>query len=147
MAPSQLATAMGCGEGPIVKSRETNWGLAFGSGSFLLVWCLGHLAQVPIDVLLLRSTIGAILGALVGLLVGQTVRGLVSMYEEIDKGRQITGGTVDFTVGTPEAEHAELRVPAAPIVETKQESATDPAAFKPIDYKQAAKQVQSMIQE
>lgn len=124
--------------------NEPNWGLGFGSGSFLLVWCLGFLANVPMDVLVLRATIGSIAGCLVGILVGQTVQGLSAMRASLEKAdaARSTGTVVDFTVsgGTDELRST---VPAAR--ETADGSGED--GFKPVDYKTAAKSVKHMIQE
>jgi hypothetical protein len=135
-----------------VRDNEPNWGLAFGSGSFLIVWCLGFAADVPFETLMMRATVGAVLGTLLGVMVGYTLTGLRTLREDLDKGAR-----VDFTVGEdeepllarPEAaprptagadgESREAVVPQAP------EPEHDP--FKPIDYKAAAKQVQSVTPE
>lgn len=127
-----------------LRDNEPNWGLAFGSGSFLIVWCLGFAAHVPFETLVMRATVGAVLGTLLGVVVGYTITGLRALREDLDKGAR-----VDFTVGddepllpkqeqAPEGE-AELVVPAAPGGEAE--------PFKPIDFKNAAKQVQSMVQD
>ena len=122
-----------------MRRHEPNWGLGFGSGAFLLVWCLGFLANVPMDVLVLRATIGAIAGSLVGILVGQTLQGLSAMRDSLEKtdAARATGTVVDYTVsgGTDELR---ATVPAA---------GDGDEAFKPVDYKQAAKSVKHMIQE
>lgn len=130
-----------------MRDNEPNWGLAFGSGSFLIVWCLGFVADVPFETLLMRATVGAVLGTLLGVVVGYTISGLRALREDLDKGSR-----VDFTVGedepllppkpepapTPASEVREQLVPQA-------EASPDP--FQPIDYKSAAKQVQSVVQE
>ena len=53
-----------------MKDRGPNWGLAFGSASFLIVWCLGFLSNVAVETIALRSCVATILGAVTGLLMG-----------------------------------------------------------------------------
>ena len=135
-----------------MRDNEPNWGLAFGSGSFLIVWCLGIVASVPFETMMMRATVGAVLGTLLGVVVGYTISGLQALREDLDKGAR-----VDFTVGDDEpllppkpekaaavdrASHdGEVREQVVP----QAEAAPDP--FQPIDFKHAAKQVQSVVQE
>lgn len=122
----------------MTRGNEPNWGLGFGSGAFLLVWCLGFLKNIPMDVLVLRATVGAIAGSLVGMLVGQTVSGLLAMRNSLERADQArtTGTVVDYTVaGGPEELSA--TVPAA-------RGAEDEGGFKPTDFKAAAKAVKQM---
>lgn len=128
-----------------MRDNEPNWGLAFGSGAFLIVWCLGFVANVPFETLMMRATVGAVLGTLLGVVVGYTITGLRALREDLDKGAR-----VDFTVGADEP-LLPLRPEKAPAPEDETRELVVPAAeaepFKPIDYKNAAKQVQSMVQE
>lgn len=132
-----------------MRDNEPNWGLAFGSGSFLIVWCLGIVADVPFETMMMRATVGAVLGTLLGVVVGYTISGLQALREDLDKGAR-----VDFTVGDDEpllpprpekpaatAEVGEVREQVVP------QAAAEPEPFQPIDLKSAAKQVQSMAQE
>lgn len=137
-----------------MSKRGPNWGLAFGSGSFLLVWSLGFMANVPIEVVAVRATMATILGAMVGILFGQTVSGLRTMYKDGPK----KGGKVDFTLP---ADDLELTVP--PVLKDMPQASADkpgsaatakvPAApapeagFQPLDLKKAARHVETMIQE
>lgn len=135
-----------------MRDNEPNWGLAFGSGAFLIVWCLGFVANVPFETLLMRATVGAVLGTLLGVVVGYTINGLRALREDLDKDK---GGRVDFTVGDDEplvpAKPDAAAAPKAPAAEDDARELVVPAAepdpFKPIDFKHAAKQVQSVVQE
>ncbi|HEY9723538.1 MAG TPA: hypothetical protein V6D47_16120 [Oscillatoriaceae cyanobacterium] len=123
-----------------MNDRGPNWGLAFGSGAFLLVWCVGFTSGVPIEVVAVRAAMATILGALVGILVGQTMAALRRLAVAPPKGAK-----VDFTLP---ADEEELQ---APIVEerkvAKAEAPPEPAGFEPLDFKKAARKVESVIQE
>ena len=153
-----------------MKDRGPNWGLAFGSASFLIVWCLGFLANVAIETIAMRACVATMVGALLGIVVGQTLEGLRAMRAEVLKGSQ-----VDFTVAEnltpPAAGHeasaaqAGATVPAAPAGTTSSAvpgtaapsgaaSATVPDAspavgpdFQPLDFKSAARQIQATMKE
>lgn len=142
-----------------MKDRGPNWGLAFGSASFLIVWCLGFLSNVAVETIALRSCVATILGALVGLVVGQTVEGLRTLRKESQKGSQ-----VDFTVPAGADElapaGAEATVPAAPsttapgmgapagaATTVPEASAATGPDFKPLDFKAAARQIQATMKE
>lgn len=146
-----------------MKDRGPNWGLAFGSASFLIVWCVGFLSNVAIETIALRACAATILGALVGIVFGQTLEGVRSLRAEVLKGSQ-----VDFTVKADPDEltpvGAESTVPAAagPASSTAPgtaapsgaASATVPDAspavgpdFKPLDFKSAARQIQATMKE
>ena len=132
-----------------VRDNEPNWGLAFGSGAFLIVWCLGFVANVPFETLMMRATVGAVLGTLLGVVVGYTLHGLRALREDLDN----KGGRVDFTVGDDEplmpTRPAKAEAAEAPpeVREAVVPEATAPDPFQPIDFKNAAKQVQSVVPE
>lgn len=126
----------------IKRDREPNWKLAFGSGAFLLVWLLGLAADLPLDVALFRAAVAAALGSVMGVVVGMTLGGLKRLAHGDNKG-----GRVDFTVPAA-ADELVASVAAAEQAEatrTVPQAASDP--FTPIDYKQAAKHVQGMVNE
>ena len=123
----------------LTPNQEPNWGLAFGSGSFLLVWCIGILASVPIEIVAVRTAIATVLGAGVGLLFGKVIVGLKAMFDEPAKG-----GSVDFTV--PASDDELLGASELSSVVPQADSA-EPAPFEPLDFKVAARQVQSLMQE
>lgn len=127
-----------------MKRNGPNWGLAFASGSFLIVWCLGFLAQLPIEVVAVRAAIAVLLGAVVGLLVGRMLEVLARM-QELAAQSAAKGLHVDFTVASDMSADDEaapdertLVVPAAPIA--------GESGFQPLDFKQAARHVQSSLQ-
>jgi hypothetical protein len=125
------------------RDREPNWKLAFGSGSFLLVWLLGIVANLPLDLVLFRSAIAACLGACLGAVVGMTVRGVLNLAKEPDKGQR-----VDFTVPVGTDELNLPNAPEFPSEASKVVAAATPAdGFQPIDFKQAAKHVQGLVRE
>ncbi|MFP5503470.1 MAG: hypothetical protein ACLGIN_13355 [Candidatus Sericytochromatia bacterium] len=137
-----------------MKDRGPNWGLAFGSGSFLIVWSLGFLSGVPIEVIALRACIATMLGAVLGIVVDQTLEGIRSLKEDLKKGSQ-----VDFTVpasaeetvpqAPPTPESASQRVPQAPPSAAEAPGVPPPAddGFAPLDFKQAARQVQASLKD
>ena len=113
-----------------MRSKGPNWGLAFGSASFLIVWLLGLLANVPIDVVSVRATIATILGAVVGLLLGQAVEGLAALMKQVPT----KGQRVDFTVASDDNE---LHMPPASELERiVPEASPHPKAkvFQPLDF-------------
>lgn len=132
-----------------MREQEPNWGLAFGSGSFLIVWCLGMVSHVPFEVSLGRATVAAVLGTLLGVVVGYTLTGLKTLRSGLDATND-KGARVDFTVGED--------LDPLPSEKAMKDHGTDgselsggqvPAEqpFKPIDYKSSAKQVQSAAKE
>ena len=123
-----------------MKAKGPNWGLAFGSGSFLVVWLLGLSANVTIEVVAVRATIATIIGAAVGMLLGQTIEGL-HKYANTPPAK---GHQIDITLP---ADEAELRVP--PPGELERVVPAEPAgeSFKPLDFKKAARQVQTGMKE
>jgi hypothetical protein len=126
-----------------IRNREPNWKLAFGSGSFLLVWLLGVVSSLPLDLVLFRSVIAAGLGSCLGAVVGMTLRGVLNLAKEPEKGRR-----VDYTVpvGTDELDLASA--PDLPSEASKVVPAASPQdVFQPIDFKQAAKHVQGLVKE
>jgi len=143
-----------------MRNKEPNWPLAFGSGSFLLVWLVGFSSGLSLETVAVRGLIGALLGAAVGFGVGHTLTGLKALKREVAKGQRI-----DFTLQGDEEEPlaplgaegplaAAATAPAPPsepdLNRTVPQAAPAPAAsesFQPIDFKQAAKQVHGMIQE
>lgn len=142
-----------------MKDRGPNWGLAFGSASFLIVWCLGFLSNVAVETIALRSCVGTILGAVIGMLVGQTLEGLRTLRTETAKGSK-----VDFTVPAAADELTATDAPAAGATTTSTAPGASPAAtsasttvpeapaavgpdFKPIDFKSAARQIQATMKE
>lgn len=127
-----------------MKRRGPNWGLGFGSGSFLIVWCLGFLANLPIDVIAMRACVAVILGALVGIMVGQMIEGLQTIRDDLVRSEQ-KGTQIDFTLPATEDE---LIMPGATSAEGRvPQAAGTPETFQPLDFKQAARQVQSMSKE
>jgi hypothetical protein len=139
-----------------VKDSGPNWGLAFGSASFLLVWTLGFLAGLSVDVIALRACVATMLGSLVGLLFGQVLAGIKAVKDETPKGSQI-----DFTVAADD-DLDELLKPGAAGAMGAERTATVPAAatpgpsapsvntaeaFQPLDFKQAARQIQNTMKE
>lgn len=139
-----------------MRDQEPNWGLAFGSGSFLIVWCVGFLSKVPFEDLIGRAVVAAMMGTLLGVMVGYTISGIKAMREDLDK----KGHRVDFTVGDddeplPQPLTARPRAKTGALGDEGGEGVRErvvPAAegaegFQPLDYKAQAKQVQSMVQE
>lgn len=134
-----------------MKDSGPNWGLAFGSASFLIVWLLGFLANISIEVIALRACVATIVGSLVGIVFGQVLRGVQSLKDE-----QVKGQKIDFTLP---ADDMELTVPppgpAAPGERTGVVPQASPAtpsanpaeAFQPLDFKQAARQIQNTMKE
>ena len=133
-----------------MRDSGPNWGLAFGSASFLIVWCLGFLSGLSIEVIALRACVATMVGALVGLVFDQTLRGIRAIQEDQSKGSK-----VDFTVpaGDDElpASPAADRSPSEPSERTSVvPQASDDApgeAFQPLDFKTAARQIQSTMKE
>lgn len=133
-----------------MKDRGPNWGLAFGSGSFLIVWLLGFLSHVPIETIALRACVATMMGAVVGMMVEQTLEGIRSLKEDMKKGQQ-----VDFTVQADddeaappaEAASASRTVPAAPPPAPPPAPAADDGGFAPLDFRQTARQVQATVKE
>lgn len=142
-----------------MKDRGPNWGLAFGSGSFLIVWSLGFLSGVPIEVIALRACIATMLGAVLGIVIDQTLEGIRSLKEDLKKGSQVDftvpasaeeTGTAPQTPSTPES--ASQRVPQAPPAAAEGPGVPPPPAsgtdgFAPLDFKQAARQVQASLKD
>lgn len=123
-----------------MNDREPNWGLAFGSGAFLLVWCLGFTSGVPIEVVAVRAAMATILGALVGILVGQTLGALRRLAVNPPKGAK-----VDFTLP---AEEDSLKTLVEERKVARAEAPPEPAAaFEPLDFKKAARHVETVIKE
>lgn len=134
-----------------MKDSGPNWGLAFGSASFLIVWLLGFLANISIEVIALRACVATILGSLVGLMFGQVLRGIQTIKNDTAKG-----STVDFTLP---ADELELSVPppgagmpgdlsgTVPQASPTTPSANPAEAFQPLDFKQAARQIQNTMKE
>jgi hypothetical protein len=128
-------------ESRTIRNREPNWKLAFGSGSFLLVWVLGLMAGVPLPWVLMRACIAAMLGTALGAVVGMTLRGLKSLANEPPAPR---GSKLDVMV-TDDAEEAPSEPAPAEATKVVPQAANDP--FQPIDFKQAAKHVQGLVNE
>jgi hypothetical protein len=134
-----------------MKDSGPNWGLAFGSASFLIVWLLGFLANISIEVIALRACVATIVGSLVGIVFGQVLRGVQSLKDE-----QVKGQKVDFTLP---ADDLELTVPppgqtvpgertgVVPQASPTTPSANPAEAFQPLDFKQAARQIQNTMKE
>lgn len=134
------------------RDSGPNWGLAFGSGSFLIVWLLGFMANVSIEVIALRACVATILGSLVGILVGQVAQGIQALKDDQTKGKKF-----DFTVPADDAElagplgaHADSDertsvVPQAAGVPNPSTNAAE--AFQPLDFKQAARQIQNTMKD
>ena len=127
-----------------MRDNGPNWGLAFGSGSFLIVWLLGFLANISIEVVALRACVATIMGSLVGIVFGQVLRGIQTL-----KNEQAKGVKVDFTLP---ADEEELVVPPPGAPDERSavvpQAAPAPAeAFQPLDFKQAARQIQSTLKE
>lgn len=134
-----------------MKERGPNWGLAFGSGAFLIVWSLGFLSGVPIEVIAMRACVATMLGAVLGIVVDQTLEGIRSLKEDLKKGSQ-----VDFTVPAsadetqaPSTDPTVLsqRVPQAPPPEAAPPSPNAADGFTPLDFKQAARTVSAAMKE
>jgi hypothetical protein len=137
----------------VVRDNGPNWGLAFGSASFLIVWLLGFLNGLSIEVIALRSCVATIMGSLVGILFGQVLQGIKTLKDEQAKGQK-----VDFTLP---AEDDELTMPlpgaSAETLSSVVPQASSPAtpapsknaaeAFQPLDFKQAARQIQNTMKE
>lgn len=134
-----------------MKDNGPNWGLAFGSASFLIVWLLGFLTGISIEVIALRSCVATMLGALVGILFGQVIQGVRTLKDEPAKGQK-----VDFTLPAdddellvpkpgPSADERTRVVPQAPAAPGPSNNADE--AFQPLDFKQAARQIQNTMKE
>ncbi|MDB5097843.1 MAG: hypothetical protein JWM80_2264 [Cyanobacteria bacterium RYN_339] len=131
----------------IVRDREPNWKLAFGSGSFLLVWVLGLMAGVPLPWVLMRACVAAGLGLALGAVVGMTLKGLRTLAHEPPPPR---GGKLDVMVQDDLAAEMAAEMAAEKAAETEAtkvvpQAPADP--FQPIDFKQAAKHVQGLMSE
>lgn len=136
-----------------MKDNGPNWGLAFGSASFLIVWLIGFLTGLSIEVIALRSCVATMLGALVGILFGQVLRGVQTLKDDLGKGRK-----VDFTLPAdddellvpkpgPSADERTSVVPQAPGAAAPGPSNNTAEAFQPLDFKQAARQIQNTMKE
>jgi hypothetical protein len=139
-----------------VKDSGPNWGLAFGSASFLIVWMLGFLTGLSVEVIALRACVATMLGSLVGLLFGQVIAGIKAVKDDPTKGTK-----VDFTVAADDDDLDELLkspVPApgertatvpqtSPAPGLSAPSANTAEAFQPLDFKQAARQIQNTMKE
>jgi hypothetical protein len=122
----------------------------------LIVWTLGFLTGLSVEVIALRACVATMLGSLVGLLFGQVIAGIKAVQADPGKGTK-----VDFTVDSDDDDLDELL--KAPVSAPAERTATVPQAssvpgpsapsantaeaFQPLDFKQAARQIQNTMKE
>lgn len=134
-----------------------NFAMAFGSMAFLGVAGLATMAGHQPETVILRALMGAFMAAGVGALAGFVWGGVVAVGRDLHKGGEIDA-LVDeeLNLSPPPAFRAnEGPSPEGPELTLGPQAAQGPAptpeapaqGFAPIDYKQAAKQIQGMLKD
>lgn len=136
---------------------QPNFALAFGSVAFLGVAALAMMAGHQPETVILRAVVGGLLAAAVGALAGFVLAGISSVHQKLHKGGEVDA-ILDDDISLPPPmrpkSQEELSAEVAEAIAANDAAAAASANseapaqnFAPIDYKQAAKQIQGMLKE